>query len=136
MFPASTTGGGMSMAFPDVCKVPSPAGPIPTPFPNVAQLTMANPGTCSTKVKIMNMPVFVQKSQIPLSSGDEPGVAGGVVSGVFINTMKPMMAKPKVQVEGSPIVTQMCTAGQNGASPNAPGGTILAPSQTMVIVMG
>ncbi len=134
MFPASTKGGGMSMAMPDTCKVPSPAGPVPTPFPNIAQLPMGQ--SCTTKVKIMNMPAFTVKSEIPLSSGDEAGVAGGVVSGVIMNKMKPTMGKMAVQAEGSPIVTQLCPAGQNGSSPNAPGGTILAPSQAMVLVNG
>ena len=120
MFPASTKAGGMSFAFPDVCKVPTPAGPVPTPFPNIAQLPMADGSKCSTKVKIQNMQIFTAKSEIPLSNGDEAGTAGGVVSGVNMNKMKPTMFKPMVQVEGNPIVTQMCTAGQNGTSPNAP----------------
>ena len=29
--------GGMSIVFPDVCKVPTGAGPIPIPFPNIGQ---------------------------------------------------------------------------------------------------
>ena len=28
--------GGMSMVFPDVCKTPSPGGPVPIPYPNIA----------------------------------------------------------------------------------------------------
>ena len=35
MFPASTKGGGISFGFPDVCKTPSPGGPVPTPYPNI-----------------------------------------------------------------------------------------------------
>ncbi len=27
---------GVATAFPDVCKTPSPAGPVPIPYPNVA----------------------------------------------------------------------------------------------------
>ena len=29
--------GGVTIAFPDVCKTPSPAGPIPIPYPNIAK---------------------------------------------------------------------------------------------------
>ena len=27
---------GIAMGFPDVCKTPSPVGPIPIPYPNIA----------------------------------------------------------------------------------------------------
>jgi hypothetical protein len=51
MFPASSKGGGSCAGFPDVCKVPAPPAPfVPTPFPNLSQVTMAS-GT-SSKVKI------------------------------------------------------------------------------------
>ena len=29
--------GGTTIAFPDVCKTPSPAGPVPIPYPNIAK---------------------------------------------------------------------------------------------------
>ncbi len=136
MMPACTTGGGMTFGFPDTCKVPTPAGPVPTPFPNIAQLPMALPVKCSKKVKIGNMPVFTQNSEIPISNGDEAGVAGGVISGVFIQKATPKMGKPKVKIEGAPIMTMLCNMGQNGANPNVPMGTILAPSQVTVLISG
>ena len=38
MFPASTSGGGMCLAFPDVCKTPVPIiGAPPTPYPNIGR---------------------------------------------------------------------------------------------------
>jgi hypothetical protein len=36
MLPASTKIGGAVAAFPDVCKTPVPAGPVPIPYPNIA----------------------------------------------------------------------------------------------------
>lgn len=81
-FPLSTKGGGMASALgPDVCKVPSPAGPVPTPFPNMAQLAMATKE--STKVFALNKGVLKADSEIPRTQGDEAGVAGGVVSSTF-----------------------------------------------------
>lgn len=52
----NTQAGAMSMAMPDVCKVPNaPAPPfIPTPFPNMAMSTMATPN--QTKMMILAMP--------------------------------------------------------------------------------
>jgi hypothetical protein len=41
MFPASTKGNGLSMGFPDICKVPAPPAPFaPVPFPNIEQASI------------------------------------------------------------------------------------------------
>ena len=49
MFPASTKGGGAVLAFPDVCKTPSPAGPIPIAYPNVAMASQGQKGAKKVK---------------------------------------------------------------------------------------
>ena len=41
MFPGATKGGGQCFGFPDVCKTPSPAGPVPIPYPNFGLLNQA-----------------------------------------------------------------------------------------------
>jgi hypothetical protein len=69
---------GITIAFPDVCKTPSPAGPIPIPYPNIAMSTDTAQGT--TKVKADGNPVCLQTSNFKMSTGDEAGVAMGVVS--------------------------------------------------------
>lgn len=133
MFPASTSGGGMCQGVPDVCKTPAPpAPPVPIPYPNIAQCTMANPGTASTKVMIANMPALMLNSMITLSNGDEAGVAGGVVSGVNMGPAKFLKGSAKVLVEGKPGAYLTSMVGMNGASPNTVG-TQIAPSQTKVI---
>ena len=81
---ASTMGTGMCMAFPDVCKTSTPVGPVPIPYPNIAQLAMANPATCALTVLIFNKPAATTMTMIMLSSGDEAGCAGGVISSLFI----------------------------------------------------
>lgn len=137
MFPAATKAGGNGFAFPDTCKVPAPpAPPVPTPFPNTAMLNQANGATCSMKVKILNQPVVTKATQIPLTSGDEAGVAGGVVSGQNLGPAAFKMGVTKVKVEGNDIINQMKTMAQNGTNANAPAGTLLSPSQTKVIVNG
>ena len=90
-FPLSTKGGGMASALaPDVCQVPSPAGPIPTPFPNMGQLATVKGE--SAKVFAVGKGVVKADSEIPRTQGDEAGVAGGIVSGVFGDkaTFKPV----------------------------------------------
>lgn len=69
---------GITIAFPDVCKTPTPAGPIPIPYPNIAMSSDTAKGT--KKVKCDGNPVCVKDSNFKTSTGDEPGSAGGVVS--------------------------------------------------------
>ena len=124
----------MCFAMPDVCKTPTPGGPVPMPYPNMAQLMQASQGTCSQKVKVMNKPVATLKTEIPMSSGDEAGTAGGVVSGRNKGPVKFLKGSMKVSVEGSPPVYHTCMAGQNGSNANAPSGTQISPSQVKVLV--
>lgn len=74
---------GISTAtIPDVCKTPSPGGPIPTPYPNIAQSITLSDGT--TTVKGDKMMAAIKGSKFALSNGDNAGVAGGVKSNVFM----------------------------------------------------
>lgn len=69
---------GVTIAFPDVCKTPSPAGPIPIPYPNIAMSTDTDKGT--KKVKCDGESTCVKDSNFKMSTGDEAGSAGGVAS--------------------------------------------------------
>jgi hypothetical protein len=132
---ASTMGTGMCMAFPDVCKTPTPAGPVPIPYPNIAQLAMANPGTCVPTVLIFNKPAATIMTMIMMSSGDEAGAAGGVVSGVFIGPAKFTLGSSVVSIGGAPAVYLGSVIGQNGVgAANMPAGQQVAPSQVIVTV--
>ncbi|MFN0151311.1 MAG: DUF4150 domain-containing protein [bacterium] len=134
--PASTNGGGQCLAFPDVCKTPSPAGPIPIPYPNIAMLTQASSGTIAKKVKIDGKKAVMKDSEISMSSGDEAGSAGGgVVSNSIKGPAKFKNGSSKVKVEGKPLVYIGCMAGQNGSNANMPAGAQVAPSQTKVLVI-
>ena len=70
--------GGMSTVFPDVCKTPSPGGPIPIPYPNIGRSSDTSKGPKSVKTD-GEMPM-VKGAQYKRTSGDEAGTAGGVVS--------------------------------------------------------
>lgn len=137
MFPATTNGGGVCQAFPDVCKVPAPpAPPIPTPFPNIGQCAQASGSTCSSKVKILNKKTATKKTELTRSMGDEAGTLKGMISSTNMDKVKRTMSYSKVKVEGAEIVTVMKMTGHNGSNANAPPGQQLAPSQTKVICMG
>ena len=75
--------GGVTIAFPDVCKTPSPAGPIPIPYPNIAKSSDTAQG--AAKVKCDGNPTCVKDSNFSMSTGDEAGSAGG---GVASNKIK------------------------------------------------
>ena len=68
---------------PDVCKTPSPGGPVPIPYPNIAMSSDLMKGTTTVKAD-GGMMCANYGSEFFKSTGDEPGVAGGVVSNVFI----------------------------------------------------
>lgn len=70
---------GMAINFPDVCKTPSPGGPVPIPYPNIAQSSDTAKG--SKSVKIDGNPIMLKDSNFSTSTGDEAGSAGGVASG-------------------------------------------------------
>jgi hypothetical protein len=69
---------GITSAFPDVCKTPTPGGPVPIPYPNIAKSSDTSKGT--TSVKCDGNPVCVSDSNFMISTGDEPGSLLGVVS--------------------------------------------------------
>jgi len=131
---ASTTQGGMCMAFPDVCKTPAPPlPPIPIPYPNMA---MCNTATgFSTKVKICMKEALTTKSKIPSSQGDEAGVAGGIVSGMNLGEAKFTMGSTKVKFEGNPAVKATSPSAHNGSNANMPAGMQTVPSQFKVMIM-
>ena len=135
MMPASTKQGGQCLAFPDVCKVPAPpAPPIPTPFPNMAMVPQASGGTCTKKVKISNKKAIVKPTEIPMSSGDEPGALGGMISSKIKGECTFKNASSKVKFEGKKAVYVSCMTGQNGKNANHPAGAQIAPSQVKVKV--
>lgn len=138
MMPASTNGGGQCMTPgpTDVCKTPTPGGPVPMPYPNIAQLTQANGSTCSSKVLIDGKKTATEATEISMSSGDEAGTAGGgVVSNQFKGACKFKNGSSSVKAEGKKVAYVTCMIGHNGNNANMPAGTQVAPSQTKVTVM-
>lgn len=95
--------GGTSIAFPDVCKTPAPPAPspVPIPYPNVGQSsdTTQGPVTVTTDGQ---MPM-VKGAQYPRSSGDEAGVAGGILSSVNMSMCEFMLYSFDVKLEGNNV---------------------------------
>jgi hypothetical protein len=62
---------GVEVGFPDVCETPTPGGPIPIPYPNIA--SSADTSTGSKKVKTNGKATMVKDASFTTSTGDEPG---------------------------------------------------------------
>lgn len=94
--------GGVSTAFPDVCKTPGPAGPIPIPYPNVAKSSDTAQG--SATVEVEGNPLAVKDSCFSTSTGDEAGSAGGgVASGTTQGKAEFVSYSFDVKVEGKGV---------------------------------
>ena len=74
------TSSGVAPSFPDVCLTPSPGGPIPIPYPNIAQSSDTAMG--SKTVTIEGNPVMLEGSNFATSTGDEAGVPLRVLQAV------------------------------------------------------
>jgi hypothetical protein len=104
----------------------------PVPYVNIAQLPSCTNVVVHVLVKMR--PTVVQGSVIPISSGDEAGTGGGVISSVFIGPAQPRTQSSKVYFGGRKAVYSGCTWGMNGVNANVPMGMQVAPSQVDVLV--
>jgi uncharacterized Zn-binding protein involved in type VI secretion len=109
---------GVATAFPDVCKTPAPpAPPVPIPYPNVAMSTDTDLG--SADVKMDGNPIMLEGSNFKMSTGDEAGVNGGVVSGQIKAKAEFVNFSFDVTVEGKPVPRLGDMMVQNkGSAPN------------------
>ncbi|WP_437723518.1 DUF4150 domain-containing protein [Sorangium sp. So ce861] len=127
---ANTQMGGLSFGFPDVCLTPTPAGPVPIPYPNLAIGPMGVPAVYNQLWG--GTPVHNMATTVPLSNGDNPGVATGVASGVVMGPRRHLTAAFTCLVGGMPATRLTSVTLQN--STNAPGMTIV-PSQVKVLLL-
>ena len=91
---------GVSIAtIPDVCKTPSPGGPVPIPYPNISQSATLAKGTSTVKAD-GGMMIAVKGSEFSLSNGDNAGVAGGVKSSTFMKESTWILYSFDVKMDG------------------------------------
>jgi len=102
---------------PDVCKTPSPGGPIPVPYVNLAFDSDLAKG--AKRVKIEGSPVALESSHLSTSTGDEPGTAGGgVISSKTKGKMRWGTTSDDVRFEGKGVARFMDVTQHNGNSYN------------------
>ncbi len=126
--------GGVSTAFPDICKTPTPAGgvPAPIPYPNIAFSKDTANG--STTVKVDGQSIMLLKSNFSTSTGDEPGSLGGIISQIIKGKALPITASFDVTVDGDFVFRLFDMMLQNAnPPPNTPPGILIQAPLTPYI---
>ncbi len=123
---------GLSTAFPDVCLTPAPPAPapVPVPYPNLAATPMAV--NAVYHVLFSCMPAHNMLTTVPLTNGDNPGLATGVASATVMGPSRQITAAFTVLVGGAPATRLTSMSIQNNT--NAPGCQIV-PSQVKVLML-
>lgn len=126
---ANTQMGGLDLAFPDVCLTPTPA-PTPIPYPNVAIGPM---GVCAAYNVLWGCaPAHNMGTVVPLTNGDNAGIALGVASATVMGPSRHLTAAFTVLVGGMPATRMTSMSLQN--STNTVGARIV-PSQVKVLLL-
>ena len=114
------TSDGIVTVFPDVCKTPTPGGPVPIPYPNIALSKHTAKG--SKTVKMDGNPIMLKGSNFSTSTGDEPGVLKGIVSSKIKGKAEFVNYSFDVKVEGKnvPRLGDMMVQNKGGAPNTAP----------------
>jgi hypothetical protein len=128
---ANTQMGGMDFGMPDVCLTPVGGTPTPMPYPDTAAGPMGVPPV--PNVLFMCAPAHNLATTVPMTNGDNPGVATGVASGTVMGPSRHLTAAFTVLVGGLPATRLTSVSLQN--STNIPGVRV-APSQVKVLVLG
>lgn len=127
---------GIAFAFPDVCQTPAPAGQVPIPYPNVAQLDQAGGVTDESGKEVLVGPggdyVLLLEAEVGTSTGDEAGSGGGLQSGGVKGKCKIVQASGSViygpQEKG--VVRFMDATEQNDGNAQ---GNVLATFPTVLV---
>ena len=127
---ANTQMSGLDTGFPDVCLTPSPAGPVPIPYPNMAAGPMGVPAAYN--VLFMAAPAHNMGTSVPLTNGDNAGVATGVASGMVMGPSRHMTASFTNLLGGMPETRLTSVSLPN--STNCPGARVV-PSQVKVLIL-
>lgn len=123
----------IAFAFPNICNTTiPPAGPVPIPYPNIAQLADASPvSDTNNELLVKGTKVLLENSKVRNSSGDEPAdPSSGVSSGTKSGECTMSQYSHSVFYHGKGIVRFSDQTSQNGG--NAVGMVLSAEPSVMV----
>lgn len=117
-------GGVQTCPIPDVCKTPSPGGPVPIPYVNIANDSDLAKG--AKKVKVEGKMPAIKGAELSMSSGDEAGSAGGgLVSSKIKGKLTWAMCSMDVKFEGQGVIRFLEICLHNGNNSNTGGNAAL-----------
>jgi len=121
--------GGIVITSPDVCMTPIGNSIVAIPYVNVAESAETSKG--SKTVTVNGKPIMLSGSCFSVSSGNEPGTAGGVSSGVTKGKAKFVNFSSDVLVEGKPVCRRLDPMVSNiNGSGNTPPAPLMQPNAT------
>lgn len=126
---ANTQMGGMDFGIPDVCL--TPPVPVPIPYPNFAMGPLGVPAAYN--VLFMCTPAHNLLTTIPVTVGDQPGVALGVASGMVMGPSRRLTAMFTCLVDAIPA-TRLTSMGLHNSTNIV--GMRIVPSQVKVLLLG
>lgn len=94
--------GGITLAFPDVCRTPMGPAVVPVPYPNLARSADAVQG--ARTVTCDGHPLCLDDSHFSVSTGDEGGSLLGVASSTIRGRASFVSGSLAVQAEGRQVV--------------------------------
>ncbi|MFO0611931.1 MAG: DUF4150 domain-containing protein [Polyangiaceae bacterium] len=121
---------GIDIGFPDVCLTPTPA-PVPIPYPNIAAGPMGVPAAYTVLMGFT--PAHNLATTIPLTNGDQPGVALGVASHLIMGPSRHTLPAVTCLVGGAPVTRLTSPAISNVV--NCPPDVRVVPSQVRVLIL-
>jgi hypothetical protein len=131
MFATNSLAAMSMMTIPDVCKTPIIV-PVPIPYPNITMSSTHIPSVFNVMFGTGLAENLMTEGTI--SMGDEPGVEGGVVSGIFMGK-DTYISGSTVVVVGTAFATHMTSlVGMNGMPFNTMG-ISLVPAQFRVLIL-
>jgi hypothetical protein len=92
--------GMVQCTLPDVCKTPSPGGPVPVPYPVIVSMSSDLTDGTTTVTADGGQMIAIKGSQFSRCTGDEAGTAGGVKSSTNMKEAKFITYSFDVQIEG------------------------------------
>jgi hypothetical protein len=126
---ANTQMMGTDIGFPDVCLTPVPV-PTPIPYPNIAMGPMGVPAAYN--VLFVGAPAHNMSTSIPLTNGDNAGVALGVASGMVMGPQRHLVGAFTCLIGGMPA-TRLTSVGITNST-NCPS-VRLVPSQPKILIL-
>ena len=127
---ANTNLGVMNFAFPDVCLTPTPVGPIPIPYPNIAISATHIPSVFNVILGGGLAENLLTAGT--MSNGDNAGVATGVASGMVMGPDRYLLGSFKTMI-GPAFATRLTSMTMQNSTNMV--GLSLTPSQFKVLVL-